>query len=216
MKKYIPLALVILLNLYPIIGIIFLGWDVNFTLFSYLAETLVLVVFSTIKMLMSRKMFDEESAKLNPHLVNQSRKYILFNLLMMMYVFVIVLYTLYLMPWQSGTPFFTLSMIGTQYKSIVSLLASSVLSHAVSFFVYYIGGGERNTIALSSIFNRVMIGRVLPLFFSPFIIFFLLPIIITSSTFMKIPLLVIFGLVGLFDILAHTKQHANVVNLNGA
>jgi hypothetical protein len=165
---------------------------------------------------MSTKIWDEESAKLNPYLVKQGRGYILFNLLMMMYVFVIVLYTLYLLPWQSGTPFFTLSMVAIQYKSAAGLLLFSVFSHTVSFFVYYIAGGERNTLALSSIFNRVMVGRILPLFFSPFIIFFLLPFVFLSSTLMKIPLLVILGLVAFFDIFAHTKEHVNVADIDVA
>jgi hypothetical protein len=207
MKKTISLTLLIALNLYPIAGILFWGWDINFTFFTYLAETLILVIFATIKMLMSKHLWDRDSAKLNQHWMKMGRKQTILNLLAMLYVFTVVLFTLYLLPWQGDKPPFGVSLTSVDFDAILHFLLFSVLSHTVSFIVYYIIGQERTTLATSLIFKRVMIGRILPLFLTPFVIAFMISLNIRNSV---APVLIVFLLVALFDVLAHIKEHSQI------
>jgi len=199
-----------LVNLYPIIGILFLKWEIGFVFITYLAETLILVIFSTIKMCMSKYIWDIKSAKLNPHLTGGSSKYNLFNFLLMIYVFTFVLFSLYLIPWEGGVPF-SYPLNNIPIMTFVYFVIFSIFSHTVSFFVNYIFGNERETISMSGVFNRVMIGRIFPLFFNPFIIIFLLNLNLISLNNVKAPILVILILFVYFDIWAYTKEHNKVI-----
>lgn len=207
MKKLIPLTLLILLNLYPIAGIIFLEWDVNFTFLTYLAETLVLVIFATIKMILSKNLWDAESAKMNQHWMRLSRNQTIMHLLTMLYIFVIVLYTLYLIPWQGNAPSFGVSLVSVDYSALLQFLLFSVISHSISFVAYFIIGKERVTLATSLIFNRVMVGRILPLFLTPFVMAFGIRFHVGNVT---TPILIVFFFVALFDVLAHIKEHSHI------
>jgi heme/copper-type cytochrome/quinol oxidase subunit 4 len=73
--------------------------------------------------------------------------------------------------------------------------------------MYFIIGKERETIATSAIFNRVMIGRILPLFLTPFVIAFLLTLNLANTV---APIIIILLLMTFFDVLAHLKEHGHI------
>lgn len=199
-----------LVNLYPIFGIIFWKWEIGFVFITYLAETFILAIFSTIKMFMSKYVWDVESAKLNSHLTSGSKKNNLFNFISMIYIFIFVLFSLYLIPWDGGTPFgYPLNKIPV--VPLIYFIIFSIVSHTVSFFINFIIQKERETIAISGIFNRIMIGRILPLFFNPFIIIFLLHFKLIRLENTKIPTLIILGLFAYFDVWAYIREHKKVV-----
>lgn len=214
----ISLLLLIALNLYPIFGLLFLGWEINFIFSVYLVETLILVIFSTIKMLMTEKILDDESFEFNLKFgsawTKMSRREALSNFLALLYIFVFVVYGLYLVPWDrgaEGNAIFGFSITSVQYLPVIYFLVLSILSHSVSFFINFILNDERKNLAISEVFNRVMIGRIMPLFISPFIIIFLHKFGIVDSHNIKLPIFVILGLFAIFDISAYMKEHRKIV-----
>ncbi len=156
---------------------------------------------------MSINVWDPESANMNPYWVTQSRSQVLSNFLLLMYVFMIVCSGAYLILWGRSITAFIATAGPAQYWPILSMAIFSLISHTFSFVYNFILGGERNTVAMSYIFRRTMVGRMLPLFLSTFISFFSVGITGSNSKSAMIPLVVIFGAVAFFDILAHFNEH---------
>ena len=207
MKKIVPLVLLILLNLYPIAGILFWKWDVVSTLSTYFVETIILVIFAIIKMILSRHLWDKEDAKLNQQWVKRGRTYTIFNLIAMMCVFTVILCAVYFIPWEGGSPFLGDTSGPINYPALFRFMLFSIVVHGISFVIYFIIGNERETLAASLIFRRVMIGRILPLFLTPFVaafmFIFFIPNVLTT-------ILIVLFLVALFDVMAHIQEHKNI------
>lgn len=151
-RQKTSLAILITTNLFPILGIIFWGWQTINLIFIYWAESAIICFFCTLKIFFSVDDFDVARFK-NASLIEKMSTvlivvlgrsilagYLIMNLIGYMFFYGMFLYLLF-----GGFPFNTspinnLLILASQvYTSILLLF----ISHGFSFFINFILGDER-------------------------------------------------------------------------
>ena len=200
-RSLISISFLLLVNLCPLYGVLFLGWNYSQILLIFLIETLVIAIFTIIKMSLASKLYDKESAKANPdwiRLYNTKSK-----LIKMYFLFISVFIAL---------PFIAIlamnfNIIHTEiinsYKLLVLFLVITISSHTLSFFINYLPN-ERDKIYISSLFNLLLFRRIMPLFLSIFLLIFLSPIVTKINITVCVLLLKT-----AFDFMGHLKEHSS-------
>lgn len=161
--KLLPLLVI---NLYPIILFHFFNYDIGSIIFIFFTETLILAPLSIRKILLSNQMWDKESAKINPHLQNISIKHTKFIYILLIFVFCFVTFGMYLIPWDGGSPF-TIPSAKLNYEFLLIITVGLLIFRTLLTKIHKTSKTSQKP--ASVIFNRFMVGRIIPLFLGLFI-----------------------------------------------
>ena len=208
------LLILIAVNIFPIIGVLFLGWSSISVIFIYIIETVIIGLFNIPKMIMAKADFDAKLIKnkeLSSPITGQKKtketkegclKAFLIPFFLIHYNFFIVIQGIFI--------YFIAKHIGQQEVEPQSFLTYDYLlsilfivgSHAYSFYNNYVKKEEyKKASAIKLMFapyKRIMIQQVTVLAGSFLIFYFEAPIIF---------MLVLIFLKIFFDVRAHYKDH---------
>lgn len=145
-SKYSAIFLV-LVNLYPIYGVVFLGWNAKFILYTYWCENLIIGLFTVLKMLKTKIYLDNtqlDNPNLNTNNVGESNSSKILSFIWVycgasfLYYIVIAILTTE----TSGTVLFNLP------RQIIVPVGFIFLSHTFSYVVNFIIGAEYKKLSL--------------------------------------------------------------------
>jgi hypothetical protein len=132
MKKY-SLYILILVNLVPVFGVLFLHWSLFSVMFFYWLESVVVGLYNIPKLLMARETTNNGNKKMHPTSQAKGRLAVV--------GFFLVHYGLFML----GHGVFVFALFGPPDLSVQTILigfGSLAVSHGVSFFLNYIGHKE--------------------------------------------------------------------------
>lgn len=187
-------AALLLANLFPIYGILYLHWDAYYLLWLYWFESVIVGVYTILKIVFLEKWASIISV-------------FYFILVYGAFLFVHFILIAVIMGYAAEHPFFGdprilptnfVELLKPLYQGIIALF----LSHGISFILYFFIKGEKEVLvpteSIKQAFERVLVMQVAALIL--FCIFF---IISFPSIFYILVVLVKF----FFDIKAHYNQH---------
>jgi hypothetical protein len=189
-------------NLVPLAGVLFLGWDVSAILFLYWAENLVVGLFNLLKMKMARGTRVSSKYSVNNRSPEKmSRRGLMFFFMIHYGMFTLV----------HGV--FVMAMFGvpaTEFDWLLPSLLLLFVSHGMSFIQNFIRGGEVDRVSYQDLFiqpyARVVIMH-LTIIFGGFM----------AQTLGSPPsaLLVLVALKTGIDIFAHLREHRKAERRTG-
>lgn len=157
----LSLGMLVAMNLVPLGGAIFAGWDVGFILLVYWAENLVVGVYNALKMGMAQS----GTGRFNPGCIPLI-PFFMFHYGMFCFVHGVFVVVLGRGGKLGGSPFEELSGVFT--GELLWPVLGLAVSHGVSFFQNYIGKGEyREKSAagqMAAPYGRIVILHVVVLF----------------------------------------------------
>jgi hypothetical protein len=190
-------AILILANLVPFFGVIFLGWEIFPILFLFWTENVIVGLFNIFKMaLVSSRDLGQHTAKISTILFFCVH-YGMFTLVHGLFVFVV-----FGMESENSLGIDTLSQTIRDSQLIWGVLALAG-SHGISFVINYLGKQEYKRATLSALMTEPY-SRVVILHLT--IIFGGMLLSILGSPIFGLLLLIVLK-IGI-DIIAHLKQHA--------
>lgn len=189
-------TLLILANLYPLVGVLFFGWDLASILFIYWAENVVIGSYNILKMVYAKKPNTGGiTVTINGKITKDfSKKGFILFFTMHYGLFTIV----------HGAFLFTtiaksLSINGAVLAGALFL----IVSHGISFFTNYITGKEYETKSQEDLFlapyKRVIVMHLTVIFGST--------LIVNSNGTSIGPLLVLTVVKTIIDLISHTFEH---------
>ncbi|MFC1722259.1 DUF6498-containing protein [Patescibacteria group bacterium] len=196
MRQKNSLISLILVNLYPIVGVIFFGWNLSSILFLYWFENLVLGFYNVLKMLMAQKpnVRGVQISGIGGKRNDFSKK--------AMVLFFVVHYGMF--TFVHGI--FLLAMVANNFVFQLGLLTPIILlfvSHGVSYFTNFIGKREYERVSsedlMISPYLRIMVMHLTVIFGSWFII--------RINGQMIGPLVVLTIIKTIVDLLSHAYEH---------
>ena len=200
--KRISVIAIIITNLIPIYGVLFMGWQVFPVIFLYWIENVIIGISNVLKMLLSSPGSPGQwVAKffMIPFFCVHSGMFTLVH-----GIFILVFFGGYM---KSGSPMpgisDLLNLIGS--LQIGGAVLALMLSHTVSFITNYIGNGEYKKITLSELMAQPY-GRVVILHLTILLGGFM----VMALGSPMIGLILLITLKTFVDIKAHLKQHKTV------
>jgi hypothetical protein len=190
-KINIPLISLILSNLVPIFGVIFLQWSIEEIIFLYWFENIVIGIYNIFKIIKSEGQIKyEENQKVNRPLVK--------TFIIVFFIFHYGFFTLI-----HGVFVFTLFIKSNILNtSILWAILSLFISHGISYFKNYLGSGEYKKVDPNMLFlqpyKRIVIIHLT-------IIFGGILVSVFGSNFLALIILISAKI--FLDIKLHQKEH---------
>jgi hypothetical protein len=189
--------ILIIANMVPIIGALFLGWDVFPVLLLFWTENVIVGIFNVLKMLLaSAKNIAQHAAKFSTILF--------FCVHYGMFTLVHGVFVLVVFGFQNNTSYdFTTLLQSIRNSQLIWGILALLISHGVSFVMNYIGKEEYKRTTLNELmmqpYERVIVLHLTILFGG---------IMVTALGSPVFGLLLLILLKLGIDIIAHLKQHA--------
>jgi hypothetical protein len=193
MKKY-PLLSLVLANLVPVIGILFLGWDLFSVMFFYWLESAVIGIYNLPKMLMAQVSEEKDPDAPRVTAIFTSTK-----------ITAVIFFILHYGGFMLGHGFVIFAFFGPVEISPLNVLlgvASLTISHGVSFKTNFIDQREYEKVNLSQQMFAPY-PRIIILHLSIFAVAFL--VALAGST--QIALIILVAVKIVIDLRAHIKEH---------
>jgi hypothetical protein len=203
-SNYLSVALLILVNLIPAVGVLLFGWEVFDVIFIYVMETIIIGLMNILKMAFST-VLEGKSAE-SPMMVH-GLKLFLIPFFTVHYFFFVVIQTIFVFFLMNQTsqpeliPDLIWSICSEQTPIRLALLGL-VISHLFSFQINYIGKREYARTGLL----RLMMLPYVRIFIQQFVVIigaFLIMLFNTPNVFVL--LLVILKIIA--DVFMHLKMH---------
>jgi hypothetical protein len=192
--------ILIISNLAPVAGVLFMGWDIFQVMMLFWAENAVIGGFNVLKMLFSTAGSSAHRGKKSSMIPFFIIHYGIFTL-----VHGVLVFTIFGSMFNNNS---FLAGISDTYRTLTTpafrwALAALALSHTISFSVNYLGKGEYRKITLDQLmiqpYTRVIILHITILIGGFLVMFFSSPLI---------GLLLLIALKVYVDIISHIKQHS--------
>lgn len=193
------LASLVAANLAPVFGVLFLGWKAGDIVVLYWVETLIVIVFTRLRMAHLPRDWDhyeEGEHRLRRNGVVRPPREVPGFFLFFYGMFWTVLGFFLLM--------FTATIMSHNWISFGAGIGALVISHGISFRVNYIGQREYENTSLGRLFNLPM-RRVLFLHAFTYIFILLASMIQAVNVHFALPVFVVLKTIG--DVYAHLKEH---------
>ncbi len=203
-SKYSTIFLV-LANLYPIYGAIFLGWNVKLILYTYWCENLIIGLFTVLKMLKTKIYLDNTQSNnpgLNGNDISRSNSLKIFSFIVRYYFLSYLYYS------------FINAIILSKDLShkIIVPVGFIFLSHTFSYVVNFIIGEEYKKLSLEEE-TKMPIRRLLVVHLTIIFVFPIGAIVFNFKNNTDISLITTMVLVKIIlDISAHLKEHKGLQN----
>jgi hypothetical protein len=195
-------VILILANLLPLFGVLFLGWKVFPILFLYWVENIIIGFFNVLKMSFASPANRKAGKAKLPIIAFFCAHYGLFTLVHGVFVIIVFGGT---SQGDIGNPDFPPIIASLGNYGILWGIITLFVSHGLSFGINYIGKGEYKEANLNSLmsepYSRVVVLHVIIIFGG-----FLITIIGSPEIGLVLLIVIKLGI----DILAHLKQHAGV------
>ena len=189
-------TLLILANLYPLVGVLFFGWDLASILFIYWAENVVIGFYNILKMVYAKKPNTGGiTVTINGKVTKDfSKKGFILFFIMHYGLFTVV----------HGAFLFTTIAKGLSINSaVLTGTLFLIVSHGISFFTNYITGKEYETKSPEDLFlapyKRVIVMHLTVIFGSA--------LIVNSNGTAIGPLLTLTVVKTIIDLISHTFEH---------
>ncbi len=195
LSKDKSLIFLILANLVPVLGVLFMDWSVFYVLIYYWLESAVVGIFNVVKIVMDTRSF-------------------LFRRIFFALFFIVhfggfmaghLLFLFILNGFFTGSSTFSFSDIFSVISNVLVYAAALFTSHGISFFTNYIGKKEYKKIELGSLmfapYSRIVLMHLT-------ILFGMFAAVLTGMNIAVVILFVVFKI--FVDLRAHRKEHDKI------
>ena len=197
----------VFVNLLPILGAIFLGWDINTLLLIYWSENVVVGIFTVLKMLKVENIFDKnnkykiEVIKPQTDPANEKdRKGSYLGAFLFTYGIFCLIHGIILLTIASES---SLNIFGLFLNVVISFVLLFI-SHLVSYKTNYIDKEEYKNTSVVELFIRSF-KRIFIIQFTMVILFFALR---GTDNFVGVTLMVIIKIIA--DLIGHRSEHMTI------
>jgi hypothetical protein len=200
-KRY-SLYFLVLANLVPVLGVLWLGWSLFSIMFFYWLESAVVGLYNIPKMLMARVSADTEVTVLRSGASVPAR------------LFVFGFFTVHYGIFMLGHGLFIFQLFGPSDLSVTTVvlgIVSLAISHGISFKTNYIDHKEYEKVTVSqqmfAPYRRIVIMHVTIILGGMLVSFFGAPVL--ALVFMVLLKIAI-------DVVAHLREHARLGTFTGS
>lgn len=136
----------LVVNLIPLAGVLFWEWNVFFLLLTYWFESVIVGVFTVLKMKKAQRKYDHQGTQLliNDEAASTTATSFLVGFFTLHYGIFTLVHGIFV-----GVLFFSSSV---SLLAVASMVASLVFSHSVSYQTNFIQGGEYKSITAANLF----------------------------------------------------------------
>jgi hypothetical protein len=198
----LPLSLLslIVFNLIPLLGVLFLGWNLSSILVLYWSENVVIGLFNVLKMALAQGEVKGSRMTVNRRPVQAAHR-----------IFLIGFFAVHFGFFTFGHGIFVFTLFGKNLPSLSVLLPgilSLFVSHGISFATNFIGKGEYKRVAFPDLFMQ------------PYKRIFIMHLTVIlgagAAAAMEQPVLALVVLIGLkiiVDVNSHINEHKKLQKL---
>ncbi len=205
-KKPTSITALIAANAVPLLGVLFLGWNMFTLMLIYWIESAVIGAFNVLKMATARGAMKTKAGDAVPAAAQHLTRLFMIPFFIVHYggfmfghlIFILVLFGGGF-PGAMGAP---RELISDIIWAVATALFALIISHGISFATNYIGSGEYKRASLDQLmaapYKRIIVMHI-TIIASGFV-FALLP-------FSVVPLMILIALKTLIDVKSHKKEH---------